>query len=318
LSTTETLSQIHYIWKDRKIGAPPQRAEFPLGYTEIRKALLSFKFDMSNGLGTRIDPDQAIVINDKKVQNLDLPQSKKSLEVVERTDIDVTKMLKTGPTGVKNLVEVNYLLSAPAIMKTRVPGATIGSLTLYFTIWYPGIKIIKDEGRPSKFCMNCGESIPFDSRFCPKCGLPPPAGGAEGKQCRNNDCRALLPPTAKFCEKCGSEQPKAGEALMTCWNCKSVLAANSAFCSVCGKSQKQDRPESSLTGQEGVAEVRLCWNCKNELSATARFCERCGKDQQQQQQPPEGEKSVSARQCWNCSSALLPNAKFCSVCGKPQ
>lgn len=269
--SSELLSASFFLWKDTRIGKPPQRKELVLSFSEIRKATISFKFDMQSGYGTKLDPAQAILVNDKMVPNLDLPQNKKSksLEFVERKDLDITTMLKTGPGGEKNIIEVNYLLSHIAIINTNLPSQTIGSLTLEVKVFYPGIKEIRIQPTNFKFCMWDGKSIPRDSKVCPYCLKAPPGGGPNPKKCSN--CPALLPPQADFCEECGHKQPSEQVAAKACINCKKPISADAVFCDKCGTKQ----PEYS----EVVAEKTFCVRCGTPLAREAAFCGKCGAQQ---------------------------------------
>lgn len=269
--SSELLSQSFHLWKEKRIGRPPQRAELPLSFTEIRKATLSFKFDMHSGYGTRLDPSQAILINDKPVPNLDLPQNpkSKSLEFVERKDVDVTGLLRTGPHGEKNVIEVNYLLSPAAIMRTQIPSQTIGSLTLDVKVFYPGIKEIIVKPPNYKHCMWDGKSIPRDSVVCPFCAKMPPPGGTNPKKCPN--CNHLLPPQAEFCEECGHKQPTEQKGAKACIQCQKSLSADALFCDKCGTKQPEYK--------EFREEKAFCVRCGNQLAADAEFCSKCGAQQ---------------------------------------
>lgn len=271
--SSELMYQSYYLWKDTRIGKPPQRKELVLGFKEIRKALLSFKFDMQSGSGTKLDPTQGVLVNDKLVPGMDLPPNKhsKSLEFVERTDLDITSLLRTGESGEKNIVEVNYLLSPVAVMQTRVPSQTIGTLSLEIRVFYPGTieKVIVPPR--SKFCMWDGKPIPRDSVVCPYCQKMPPPGGVNTKKCVK--CDTLLPPQAAFCEECGGEQPSTATLAKSCINpnCKKALSADAVFCDKCGTKQLEYR--------EFKEEKTLCVRCGNQLAGDAAFCSRCGAEQ---------------------------------------
>jgi hypothetical protein len=269
--SSELLHQSFYLWKDARIGRPPQRKELVLGFSEVRKAVLSFKFDMQDGFGTKLDPTQAVLINDKPVANLDLPQNKKSksLEFVERRDIDVTGLLRTGSNGEKNIVEVNYLLSPIAILKTQAPGQTIGTLSLEVKVFYPGRTEVFIKPPNFKHCMWDGKSIPRDAIVCPYCQKQPPPGGSSPKKCVN--CDKLLPPQAAYCEECGHKQPSEQTAVKSCISCMKPLAADAQFCDKCGTKQPEYK--------EFREEKTFCVRCGNSLAAGTAFCSKCGTQQ---------------------------------------
>lgn len=269
--SSELLSQSFHLWKDARIGKPPQREELVLGFSEVRKAVLTFKFDMRSGFGTKLDPAQAILINDKPVANLDLPQNEKSksLEFVERKDVDVTALLRTGPSGEKNVVEVNYLLSPMAIIKTGAPGQTIGTLSLDIRVYYPGIREVIPKPVGSKHCMWDGKTIPRDAIVCPYCQKQPPPGGSSPKKCIS--CDKLLPPQAAFCEECGHKQPSEQAPAKSCISCMKTLSAEALFCDKCGAKQPEYK--------EFREEKAFCVRCGNSLMAGASFCSKCGTQQ---------------------------------------
>ena len=269
--SSELLSQTFHLWKDTRIGRPPQRKELVLEFSEIRKALLSFKFDMQSGFGTKLDPTQAILINDKAIPSLDLPQNKnsKSLEFVERKDVDITSMLRTGAGGEKNVIEVNYLLSPVAILNTQIPNHTIGGLSLEVKVFYPGYKEVIVRPPNSKFCMWDGKSIPRDSVVCPYCQKSPPPGGSSPKKCTN--CNVMLPPQALYCEECGSKQAAQPLATKPCISCNKPLSADALFCDKCGAKQ----PDNKEVREEKI----FCVRCGSPLTADAVYCNKCGAQQ---------------------------------------
>ncbi len=196
----------HHVWNNEKIGYPPAHREVVLGYQDVEKVLLSFTFDVRESPGAHLDPDRPIMINGRSVQIPDLPQSERSLTYVEISDVDVTKAVKTGQTGQKNLVEVNYAVPPISRFKPFLQGK-VGELTLYFTVVLPEAKPAPAPAPQSltKFCWYCGKSIPSDSRVCPYCANRLEIIDDNPKKCRN--CENALPRISKFCDKCGSEQP---------------------------------------------------------------------------------------------------------------
>jgi chitodextrinase len=63
-------------------------------------------------------------------------------------------------------------------------------------------------GKPKRFCMHCGTAMTMEATHCPNpnCGLTPPSGGPDTKQCTT--CETVIPIVAKFCYKCGARQPE--------------------------------------------------------------------------------------------------------------
>jgi hypothetical protein len=148
--TSETLSHIYYLWRDKKIVVPPAKAELVLPFAEIRKALLSFRFDARPRSGARIDAIRAISINEIVTPGLDLTTSKESLESVERKDIDITGLLRSSQSGETNIVEVNYTMSPLAQTKTKVFGRAVARLTLAIEIFFSSRSISLDAGGPPR------------------------------------------------------------------------------------------------------------------------------------------------------------------------
>ena len=257
----------YHPWKDTRIGVPPQRHELILSHEKITKALLSFTFDMHDGFGTKLDPDQPILINDKPVPNMDLPTNRrsKSLEFVQRNDIQVTSLLKTGRKGEKNIIEVNYLCSPLANAKLTIPNARIGTLSMEIIVFYPSEVVVHDQVK-FKHCMRDGKSIPRDAVVCPYCGHSPYEGGLHAKKC--NNCSHSNPDQAEYCEECGAKQAEQ-KASKLCVNCYRSLSAEASFCESCGTRQ----PEIDVGKNESKT---FCVSCSNPLTAGSRYCAKCG------------------------------------------
>ncbi len=273
LSSNEGLSSQPYsVWKNKGIGRPPAREELVLTFREIRRALMSFTVEFGKG-GTKLDPDQAIVINNKIVPNLDLPRNKrsKSLEYVEQRDIDITNLLRTSASGERNIFEVNYLLSAFDVAATAIPNKSIGKLTLEVKVFYPGTIILPPPPPPGTiFCMICGKgNIPVGSVVCPFCRESLVHTGTNVKECRN--CGKKLPTTARFCEKCGTPQPGGDEKrTKVCANCKRILSVEAKFCDVCAT------PQPSQPGVPGIGQEKIiCKRCGASNEPDAAVCSTC-------------------------------------------
>ena len=197
------VSQIRHIWKDSRIDKPPARRRINLAYENVEKVLLYILINMSNS-GAFLDPSRPIKVNDKPVKIPDLPQNASFLSLVEKSDIEITDLVKVSPTGENNIIEVNFVRKKS--LWSRKPA---GTLKLYLTIVMPDkvVEVVQQQAGPqTKFCMHCGRAIPNDAGFCPYCSLAPPPGGAVPKACRN--CGSLLPPTARYCQSCGNIQPE--------------------------------------------------------------------------------------------------------------
>ena len=77
-------------------------------------------------------------------------------------------------------------------------------------------------------CAECNSTIPYDAKFCPRCGHQQ----LIFQECSN--CGKNLTPNAKFCSRCGrpaEEKPKE----KFCSECGSENLAESSFCNQCGE-----------------------------------------------------------------------------------
>jgi hypothetical protein len=223
------------LWNNRKIGWPPIQSEFTLNYEKITKALFSFKYDMSGSWGTKLDIEQPIKINGQIVKNLDLPTNPGSptLKSVERNEIEIVPLLKTGEAGVVNTIEVNYKVATFDHVKLAMPGSTLGTLSAKIKLYYVDGG---GTGPGEKHCMNCGSAIPFASVVCPFCKLPKPSGGEIPKPC--STCGIPIPDKAKYCEAHGHKQAApAGSKLCVRPDCPQTLNLSDMFCPKCGTPQ---------------------------------------------------------------------------------
>ena len=199
-------SNVHHVWKNEKVRRPPSRKNFTFAYQRIEKVLLSFKLDLSGGRGSFLDPAKPLSINGKVVPLPNLPQTPMMLRLVEKSNVEVTDLIRSSNAGENNLIETNYLRSKTGWLKALFR-RNLGVLDLELLVtWAEPVKAKPKPRITKSYCMHCGRSIRSGARFCPYCSNPPPRGGKTPKTCRN--CSTLLPPIAKFCEKCGSEQPK--------------------------------------------------------------------------------------------------------------
>ena len=169
---------------------------------------MTFFLDLTSTKGAYLDPVKPIRINGDIVQIKDLPADPEKLRAVKKEVVDVTKYLRTGPQGIPNDFEVNY------IVRGRFSSfrSSVGKLTLLLAVTMPkaGSGIIG----PTKFCMNCQYSMPLSGKFCPNCGVPVEAfSGKDTKECVN--CKETIAANALYCSNCGASQPLPVAPVMT-------------------------------------------------------------------------------------------------------
>jgi hypothetical protein len=197
------------VWPENtELEIPVKRRRINLAYEDVEKILLSFKFKSTPDYF--LHPSQPIKINDSSLVLPDLPQDPSLLNLVEKSDIDVTNLVKVSKDGEFNIVHVNVAESSKIWSWPRKyigwpPRKEVGTLHLYFKILLREKKVLPRDD--TKFCMHCGRNIQKDLIYCPFCGLPAPPGGTSYKECRNCVPPTPLPPTAKYCKVCGSVQP---------------------------------------------------------------------------------------------------------------
>jgi RNA polymerase subunit RPABC4/transcription elongation factor Spt4 len=189
-----------YVWNGEDIGAPPTKRSVILAYDNPQRISMSFFVDLTKKKGCYLDPVKAIRINGDIVQIKDLPADPEKLRAVKKESVDITKYVRTGPQGLPNDFEVNY------IVQGRFAGlrGPFGKMTLVLAVMMPkgGGGIVG----PTKFCMSCQYSMPLSAKFCPNCGVPVEAfSGTETKECVN--CKETIAANAMFCSNCGAAQP---------------------------------------------------------------------------------------------------------------
>jgi hypothetical protein len=193
-------SVIRDVWPENTpLENPIKKRRINLAYEGVDKVLLSFKFTSTND--SFLQPSNPIVINNQSIVINDLPQHPSLLTFVEKSDIDVSNLIKISSQGEYNIVQVNIIEKRRWWFRPR-----IGTLHLYFKIFLQEKKIELPE-QDTKFCMNCGRNIQKNMVYCSFCGLAAPFGGTSYKECRNCNSSTLLPPTAAYCKLCGSKQP---------------------------------------------------------------------------------------------------------------
>jgi membrane protease subunit (stomatin/prohibitin family) len=97
-----------------------------------------------------------------------------------------------------------------------------------FAQYFGGSGAQQGQAAQGAVCPECQNSIPADSKFCPRCGHQQ----LIFEQCQK--CGKNLPPTAKFCPRCGHPvEEKVGPK--TCPKCKYQNLAESIYCNQCGE-----------------------------------------------------------------------------------
>jgi RNA polymerase subunit RPABC4/transcription elongation factor Spt4 len=97
-----------------------------------------------------------------------------------------------------------------------------------FAQYFGGGGAPQGQAAQTTVCAECQNSIPADSKFCPRCGHQQ----LIFHQCQK--CGKNLPPTAKFCPRCGHPvEEKVGPKI--CSKCKYQNLAESIFCNQCGE-----------------------------------------------------------------------------------
>ena len=205
-------SHIRHIWISEPLEGSHDERTINLAYDKIEKVLLSFSIDLTSAKEGALDPSRPIKINGKTVPIADLPKDAYSLKVVEKSDIDVTDLVKYSANGTNNVFEVFYRGGKQGFGK----GGSVGTLKLFLKI-----EVALDETKKAapvmiapktKFCMFCQRNIPDDSVCCPYCCQRQPSGGVAGQTKKCVNCGVMLPASARFCKSCGREQPATAKS----------------------------------------------------------------------------------------------------------
>jgi membrane protease subunit (stomatin/prohibitin family) len=135
--------------------------------------------------------------------------------------------------------DMNKLLQMKAAMAMEKASATEGAgsgmgmgmgvmMPAMFAQYFGGAGSQQGQAAPTTVCTECQNSIPADSKFCPRCGHQQ----LIFEQCQK--CGKNLPPTAKFCPRCGHPvEEKVGPK--TCPKCKYQNLTESIYCNQCGE-----------------------------------------------------------------------------------
>jgi len=205
-------SHIRHIWISEPLEGSHDERTINLAYDKIEKVLLSFSIDLTSAKEGALDPSRPIKINGKTVPIADLPKDAYSLKVVEKSDIDVTDLVKYSANGTNNVFEVFYRGGKQGFGK----GGNVGTLKLSLKIEVPSDDTKKAApvmvSPKTKFCMFCQRNIPDDSVCCPYCCQRQPSGGVAGQTKKCVNCGVMLPASARFCKSCGREQPATGKS----------------------------------------------------------------------------------------------------------
>jgi len=205
-------SHIRHIWISEPLEGSHDERTINLAYDKIEKVLLSFSIDLTAAKEGALDPSRPIKINGKTVPIADLPKDAYSLKVVEKSDIDVTDLVKYSANGTNNVFEVFYRGGKQGFGK----GGNVGTLKLSLKIELPSDDTKKAApvmvSPKTKFCMFCQRNIPADSVCCPYCCQRQPSGGVAGQTKKCVNCGVMLPASARFCKSCGREQPATGKS----------------------------------------------------------------------------------------------------------
>ena len=175
--------------------------------TKLRKYSLSFSIDLTSAKEGALDPSRPIKINGKTVPIADLPKDAYSLKVVEKSDIDVTDLVKYSANGTNNVFEVFYRGGKQGFGK----GGSVGTLKLSLKIEVPSEdtkKATSSHDFPKNKILHV-LSAEHTRRFRVLSLLlqRQPSGGVAGQTKKCVNCGVMLPASARFCKSCGREQP---------------------------------------------------------------------------------------------------------------
>lgn len=194
-----------HVWLNEQIKGNPAVKFINLAYDEIEKITLSFLIDLTSSQKSALDASRPIRINDNIVNIADLPKDPYSLSYIERSDIDVTNLLRYSPKGENNKIEVFYRGGGGNLLRLKKPSGIL-NMTLTFFLPEKVVETKQSKIENYMFCIFCRKEIPDVSKYCLHCGVKQEGGGRDIKSCVT--CNISLPSNARFCRSCGSTQPK--------------------------------------------------------------------------------------------------------------
>jgi uncharacterized membrane protein YvbJ len=109
------------------------------------------------------------------------------------------------------------------------------------------------------YCSNCGEKLPKDAYFCPKCGTKTPSGKEANVSSTSEELRQAFNKMSVELEKAfnvaakeiqeafqkasANVQKSMEREAITCSSCGTTNAGNSVYCFSCGKQLEQKSEE---------------------------------------------------------------------------
>jgi uncharacterized membrane protein YvbJ len=114
------------------------------------------------------------------------------------------------------------------------------------------------------YCSNCGEKIPDDAYFCPKCGTKTHKGEASNATYPSNELRDAF-------YKVGIELERAFS-----------MAAHETHAAI--KKAKENMPQKTASNTQGPL---VCTSCRTKNVSGAVFCNNCGKKLAPGEEPHE-------------------------------
>jgi RNA polymerase subunit RPABC4/transcription elongation factor Spt4 len=129
--------------------------------------------------------------------------------LVQRTQVQAMTSAASNP-----FIGMAVYTSAITIIPSALVGVILGGVISSYnvsqtkskpTFVFPASTAVKEEGVGHELaCISCGRSLPFDSKFCPFCGMEPEHRPLPApKFCRS--CRVLLKYNGQYCPECGAE-----------------------------------------------------------------------------------------------------------------
>jgi predicted amidophosphoribosyltransferase len=188
----------------------------------------------------------------------------------------------------------------------------------------------------SKYCLKCGENIPLDSSFCPKCGgvieaVPPtdpvpkqaePPTAIPVSEVMSSpvsasiqtDTPTVIPlkPDGPLCSKCGYRNLAGGQICTNCGFLLETMSAVDAEGIMCKK-----------CGSRNLANAKLCKKCGNKIAAilsTSPLKQSELSSSTPVSKQPEMPTAIPPQEegllCANCGYQNKADAQFCAKCGE--